>query len=244
MVKYLKFHFYLPLFFLYLFLLISFYPTLFIIKTALLLIFISSLATIFFFIRENLKTEWTEIPEFVLFTLNFFLFILFINQLFFRYIFLIIFLVTSGLFLFFLYRKKFSPRLYSPGSLENISDFIQGFIIFTSLVNLNFARLFYNFNIIFILISIFLLFSWLFFYSPRSPDLCRDPDFPRPLSGLRFWSEGRGLNFLRGLVLTEIYLSLYFLPLKVYFSSLMLLIFYYIIIYPWFGKQKNLELKI
>jgi len=231
MIKYLKFHFYLPLFFLYLFLLISFHPTLFVIKTAFLLIFVSSLMTIFFFIRENLKTEWMEIPEFVLFTLSFFLFILFINQPFFRYVFLTFFLVVLGLFLFFLYRKKFFPRLYSPGSLENIKRFIHGFIIFTGLVNLNFARLFYNFDIIFILILIFLLFSWLFSYSLR-PDLRRDPDF------------GRGLNFLGGLVLTEIYFSLCFLPLKVYFNSLMLLAFYYIIIYLWFGKQKNLELKI
>jgi len=230
MTKYLKFHYFLPIFFLYLFLLISFYPTLFVVKTAFLLIFVSSLITIFFFIRENLKTEWMEIPEFVLFTLSFFLFILFINQPFFRYVFLTFFLVVLGLFLFFLYRKKFFPRLYSPGSLENIKGFIHGLIIFTGLVNLNFARLFYNFDIIFILILIFLLFSWLFSYSLRS------------LSA--FGGSAAGGNFLCGLVLTEIYLSSCFLPLKVYFNSLMLLAFYYIIIYLWFGKQKNLELKI
>ena len=216
MNKYLKFYFYLPLFFLYLFLLVSFYPTIFIIKLVILSIFIFSFASIYFLIKQDFRTDWPMAAEFTLFSLSSFLFLLSVASPFLRYIFLIFFLTILGLFLFFLSRKKFSPRLYKPGSLEKVDDIIQGLIIFTALVNLDFARLFYNFPFILVLGFVFLLFIWIFYYSFHQFD------------------------FIFGLISVELYLSLSFFPFQIYLNSLIFLMLYYIINYLWFGKQKKL----
>ena len=220
MAKYLKFYLYLPLFFLYLFLLFSFYPQLQIVKIIFFLVPVSSVLSIFFLIKDNLKAKWSFLIQFPLLTLNSFLFLFLLNNPFWRYLFLIFFLIISGLFLFYLYRKEYFPRLYGPGSLEKIEGLTEAAIIFSTLVNLEFLNLFYNFNLIFVLAAVFLLFFWLFYYSSGSS------------------------NLLWPLIFMEFYLCLSCLPTRVFINSLIFLIFFYIIDFLWLGKQKSLKQRI
>ena len=210
-----KLYIYLPIIFLFLLLFCFQSPGL--IKTIFVysLIFILSLSSVFFLLKDQLRKQWPFLVEIIVFVLSAEMFFIFLVNEFWQYFFIFIFCLFFGLLFKYIYTYLFQPRLYSRYGMENTGLVLNFMISYWSLSGLS-GFIGWNpfwWPSIASFILVFILFFWLNYYIGWTAQ------------------AGRVLTSLvAGLVLSELYLVVRFLPLGAHFNALVVSILYVIIL--------------
>jgi|GEM_PF-1993491 len=190
------------------------------------ILFLNVLATLFS-IRGKIKTRWVFLVQNVLFVLSGLSFFLFLGDIFWQSLFVLVFLLGLGYFFFHLFKLFNQPRVCQPDALERMSIWQSFIIIYWTLSSFG-ATLGVNplgWPFFSGLPLVFVLFYWLGYYS--------------------FFLKSGETGFVKtdllviSLVLTEIHLAVSFLPLGFYLNALIISLLYSIIINLWQKIQQK-----
>lgn len=184
-------------------------------------IFGASLAGGIFFTKGQFQKRWPFLLEAVFLTTGALMFFLSLGQIIWFYVFSFLFCFVLGLFFYRLYQIFYQPRLAKPFALEKMALWLNFIISYWFLAGLQGILIDSYFQKMFFLGLglVFILFFWLEYYL-----LSLNDSFSNyPLSD----------SLIIGLVLTEIYLVVSFLPLSFYLNALIVSLICFIINKIW-----------
>ncbi|MDD4996296.1 MAG: hypothetical protein PHW15_02395 [Patescibacteria group bacterium] len=216
-----KSYFYLPAIFCLILFFIFKFPSVKAIIIGYDLILVLTIFLVFFLIKKKIKTRWMFLAQSAVFVLSGLGFFLFVADVFWQFVFGLIFILGLGYFFFHIFKLFNQPRICQPDALEKMS-FWQNFIIIywtLSVIGATLGVNPLNWRFFSALPLVFLLFYWLGYYS--------------------FYLKSGELKLIKidlliiGLVLTEIHLAINFLPLGFYLNALIISSLYGIIINIW-----------
>lgn len=190
-------------------------------------IFFLTILAVLFAVKWKIRTRWAFLIQNVVFILSALVFFLFLADVFWQIVFVLIFLFGLGFFLFHLFKLFNQPRVCQPDALEKMSVWQSFIIVYWALTGVGAVFGLNPLKWLFFssLPLVFVLFYWLIYYS--------------------FFLKGGEFKLIKtdlliiSLVLTEIYLFVNFLPLGFYLSALLVSLLYTIIINLWQKIQQK-----
>ncbi len=191
------------------------------------LVFILTTLTVLFLIKGKIKTRWIFLVQNTVFILSGLGFFLFLGDIFWQFVFVLVFVLGLGFFLFHIFKLFNRPRICRPDALEKMSIWQSFIVIYWALSGIG-AVLGINplsWRFFSSLPLIFALFYWLTYYS----FFLKVGEFKLIKTDL----------LITSLVLTEIHLVINFLPLGFYLNALIISLLYSIIISLWQKIQQK-----
>jgi hypothetical protein len=163
-----------------------------------------------FFIKGQFQKRWPFLLEAIFFTAAALMFFLSLSQLIWLYAFSFLFCFVFGLFFYRLYQIFYQPRSAKPFALERMAVWLNFIISYWFLSGLQGVLVDSYFQKMFFLSLglVFILFFWLEYYLLNLND--------------SFGSSQLSDSLIIGLILTEIYLVVGFLPLSFYLNALII----------------------
>ncbi len=192
-----------------------------------LILFLTFLVGIFL-IQGKIKKQWIFLVQLMLFVLSGLGFFLFLSGLFWITVFIFLFLIILGFFLFHLFQFFYQPRICQPDIFQKTVFWLNFIISYWALAFLSgvLAKSAFELSFFINLLVVFGLFFWLNYYYLFFNRL----------------DEFKNDLLIVSLFLTEIYLSLNFLPLGIYLNAFLISLILLAIYFFYFSQNKKIEL--
>jgi len=190
-----------------------------------LILFLTFLVGIFLI---QVKKQWIFLVQLMLFVLSGLGFFLFLSGLFWITVFIFLFLIILGFFLFHLFQFFYQPRICQPDIFQKTVFWLNFIISYWALAFLSgvLAKSAFELSFFINLLVVFGLFFWLNYYYLFFNRL----------------DEFKNDLLIVSLFLTEIYLSLNFLPLGIYLNAFLISLILLAIYFFYFSQNKKIEL--
>ncbi len=213
-----------PLFIFVVFAALFIFPNVYFLIIALFASVIISTILLILLVKEKLKDYWPTVVQLIILIFTSSLFTLLISNPILYHLYLLAIAIFDWYVLSTLFRFLYQPRLYQPYSLEKASSWLIFISLFCLTAELSAFYVFKNISLWLTLLPFLAANLWLLFY------FCRTNKINPPKPWLKF--------FVLGLVSTELYFGLNFLPINFHLNGLILSILNIIILQLWLKTQK------